>query len=213
MLFIDREDAGRQLSDKVNIDDREEAVVLALPRGGVPLGIIMANTYHVPFDIILSKKIGHPFHSEYAVGAVSERGEPLFNDSEVDQIDPEWVSREVLDIREKMAQRRKTYLPFLQKQVLKEKSVIIVDDGIATGLTMRAAVSAVREEGAKDITVAVPVIPEDTYRELEKLVDKVIALEVPTHFLGAVGAYYTVFPQVSDEEVIRLLQSVRLFPG
>ncbi|MFO8068604.1 MAG: phosphoribosyltransferase family protein [Alkalibacterium sp.] len=207
MRFYDRIDAGKQLASALQITDADNAVVLALPRGGIPLGIEIAEKHHLPFDMIMSKKIGHPFHSEYAVGAVSEHGEPILNRSVTDRLDPEWIDNEIVGLRQAMESRRNKYSQVLSQQPLKDKTVVLVDDGIATGLTMKAAIEAVKKQGAKEIIVAVPVIPEDTYHELLDLVDQVVAIDVPEVFLGAVGAYYSHFPQVEDQEVIKILKS------
>ncbi|WP_423190311.1 phosphoribosyltransferase [Alkalibacterium sp. f15] len=207
MRFYDRIDAGKQLAAALQLKDADNSVVLALPRGGIPLGIEIAEQHHLPFDMIMSKKIGHPYHSEYAIGAVSEKGEALLNRLVTDHLDPEWINKEISRLRKAMESRRKKYSQVLSQQPIKDKTVILVDDGIATGLTMKAAIEAVKEQGAKEIIVAVPVIPQDTYHELLSLVDQVVAIDVPEVFLGAVGAYYTHFPQVEDKEVIGRLKS------
>ncbi|MCC5895999.1 MAG: hypothetical protein JJU16_11090 [Alkalibacterium sp.] len=205
MIFLDREDAGTQLAEIIALDESRKQLVLALPRGGIPLGLIIAQYHQLPFDVIMSKKIGHPFHSEYAIGAVPENGEPILNERERSHLDSDWLTKEVSRLRKAMDKRRQMYSKWLDNQSIQGKSVIIVDDGIATGLTMKAAIQAVKEQQAKEISIAVPVIPEDTYRELVKIVDDVMAIDVPKHFLGAVGAYYRFFPQVEDDEIERLL--------
>lgn len=209
MLFHDRQDAGRQLAEKLNHIDVKNAVVLALPRGGVPLGLEIARTHQLDFDVLLSKKIGHPYQPEYAIGAVSESGDPLLNRMETDRIEGDWLEREVNILRKQMTNRRQMYAKWLESKPVKGRPVIIVDDGIATGLTMKAAINAVINQGAEKIIIAVPVIPMDTYRTLKKAVDQVVAVEVPDHFLGAVGAYYNHFLQVEDKEVQRLLKSLK----
>ncbi|OJF97207.1 phosphoribosyltransferase [Alkalibacterium sp. 20] len=207
MRFYDRIDAGKQLAAALQIKDADNSVVLALPRGGIPLGIVIAEQYHLPFDMIMSKKIGHPYHSEYAIGAVSEKGEPILNRLVTDHLDPEWINKEVIRLRKAMESRRNKYSQVLSQQPIKDKTVFLVDDGIATGLTIQAAIAAVKKQKAKEIIVAVPVIPQDTYYELLSLVDQVVALDIPVVFLGAVGAYYTHFPQVEDKQVIESLKS------
>ncbi|SFC59004.1 Predicted phosphoribosyltransferase [Alkalibacterium subtropicum] len=207
MKFKNRLDAGKQLADRLDVTDAENTVVLALPRGGIPLGIEIAERHRLPFDIILSKKIGHPTHSEYAIGALSEHGDPILDETSATLLDPEWLTTELKRIRNEMARRQRTYSKALTKQPLKGKTVILVDDGIATGMTMKAAIKAVEAQEAEKIIVAVPVIPKDTYHELEKLVDEVSVVEVPDMFRGAVGAYYMSFPQVEDEEVMDMLRS------
>lgn len=207
MKFYDRIDAGEQLAEVIHVEDKQNTVVLALPRGGIPLGLEIAQRHQLPFDMLLSKKIGHPYHSEYAIGAVSEHGEPILNTSVTDLLEPEWINSEVKRLRKEMGRRRKTYAQVLTKQEIKDKTVIIVDDGIATGLTMKAAIESVKENGVKAIIVAVPVLPRDTYEDLMKSVDQVVAIDIPGIFLGAVGAYYRDFPQVDDKEVLDMLTS------
>lgn len=206
MIFLDREDAGKQLAEIIELSDSQNQLVLALPRGGIPLGIEIANKHHLPFDVIMSKKIGHPFHSEYAIGAVPENGEPLLNEMETSRLDPDWLAKEIRRLRKQMDKRRQMYSKWLDNKPIQDKSVIIVDDGIATGLTMKAAIQAVQQQKAKEIIVAVPIIPRDIYRELVKTVDRVIAVDSPKHFIGAVGAYYKFFPQVEDGEIETLLR-------
>lgn len=205
MKFQDRMDAGKQLADTLQIRDPDNTVVLALPRGGIPLAIEIAEKFHLPLDMLLSKKIGHPSHSEFAVGAISENAEPILDESITDRLDSDWIEDEIKRLRKKMASRREQYAHIQEKRSIKDKTVIIVDDGIATGLTMKAAIRAAKEEKAGGIIIAVPVIPEDTYKELKTLADEVVAVEVPAFFLGAVGAYYNHFPQVEDEEVMEML--------
>lgn len=205
MQFENRVDAGKQLAKELIIPNPENAVVLALPRGGVPLGIILADTIGCPFDVILTKKIVHPLHSEFAIGALTENGELLLN-SDV-QVEDDWIKQETERVKQENGRRRKLYGPHITKQDLNGKDIIIVDDGIATGMTMFAAIKGVKAEQPHSITVAVPIIPEDTYQELKEQVDTVSFVEVPNHFIGAVGAYYQSFPQIADEEVLDILQN------
>ena len=196
-----------KLAEAIELDTKADTVVLALPRGGIPLGLIISKRHNIPFDVLLSKKIGHPSHSEYAIGAVSEDGEPILNKTETTDLEKDWIKKEVKTIRQEMKRRRKQYGKVLKKISLKDKTVIIADDGIATGMTMKAAIEAVRSLEAEKVIVAVPVIPKDTYKELKQMADEVVSVEVPTHFIGAVGAYYTRFPQLEDDKVLELLES------
>lgn len=204
MQFVDREDAGKRLAESLEVSDPSNTVILALPRGGVPLGVIIAKAHNTAFDVLLSKKIGHPAHSEFAIGAVAEGGEPMISDS--GGVHDSYIENEVPKIREEMTRRRKLYDQVLEKKTLSGKDVIIVDDGVATGMTVFAGIEAVKEEKPNSIRVAVPVIPRETNRQLEESVDYVSALDVPRNFLGAVGAYYQIFPQVSDDEVQVMLR-------
>lgn len=205
MRFLGRLDAGEQLSTHVKISDPDNAVVLGLPRGGVPLALTIARNHAVPFDVVLAKKLVHPTHAEFAIGALAEGGEPNLNHHFT--IDDDWIVKEVDRVREENSRRRKLYNEILEHQDLTGKDVFLVDDGIATGSTMFAAIQAVKAHHPKRLTVAVPVIPRETYYALEKVVDNISYVLVPSHFLGAVGAYYNNFPQVSDEEVQNMIQS------
>lgn len=203
MRFKDRIDAGDQLADLISSKITEDMIVLALPRGGVPLGISVSKKTSAPLDLVLAKKIGHPSHSEFAIGALAEDGEPILNEDVT--INKDWLTNEILKIENQIKKRRKLYADVLVKQSLKNKNILLVDDGIATGMTMLAAINAVKMHNPIKIFVAVPIIPKDTYALLENLVDEVYAIDVPERFLGAVGAYYQKFPQISDKEVTEIL--------
>lgn len=207
MRFADRIDAARQLSNRLESVSEDSTVVLALPRGGVPLGLEIAKAHCLPFDVIVSKKIGHPLYPEFAIGALAEDGEPMVHDYQRRQVDHDWLKQEIDSIKQQINNRRESYGKVLNKQNVINRSVILVDDGIATGMTMKAAIKAVKQKGAASVTVAVPIIPEDTYYELLKQVNEVVAVDVPQKFLGAVGAYYENFSQVGDKEVIDMLTS------
>ena len=208
MRFENREEAGKKLAEKLERFNGEGVVVLALPRGGVVLGYEIAKHLGAPLDLIITRKIGHPTSPEYAICAVAEDGHMLCNEEERSRIDKEWFNKTVAEEQEEAERRRKLYLKG-KKQNLKGKTVIIVDDGIATGLTLRLAIEEVKHENPAKIIVAVPVSPKDVADEIEKSVDKFIALQIPEVYLGAVGAYYNSFEQVSDEEVVRLLGESR----
>ena len=205
-MFKDREDAGRQLALVVAITRPKETVVLGLPRGGVPLAVEVSQYHQTALDIISAKKIGHPLNPEFAIGAVAEGGRPIYKQSEVAQVDNDWLEQRLESIHSEMAKRRKQYDAIIKGKILENQDVIIVDDGIATGQTMFAAIEAVKERNPRSLAVAVPVIASDTYRALIDLVDDVYAVMVTDHFLGSVGAYYQTFPQVSDQLVEALLK-------
>jgi len=204
MQFKDRVDAGKQLAEEIQLENPENTVVLTLPRGGVPLGIEVSEKFDIPHDVVLAKKLTHPRNPEFAIGAVAEGGEPIAN--ERTRVDEEWIENDLPNVRDEIKRRRKLYDQVLTKQPLEGKDVLIVDDGIATGMTVFAAIEAVRSENPNRVLVGVPVIPKDTFRKLERDVDEVFYLDVPEQFLGGVGAYYQSFPQLSDEEVNELLK-------
>lgn len=207
MFFRNRRDAGNQLAEKLTVNQPENTVVLALPRGGVPLAIEISKRHSIPFDVVHAKKIVHPLQREFAIGAIAEKGEPILN-TEVD-VEQTWIDQEVHRVREEIARRRDLYDTFLEQEPLEEKEIILVDDGIATGMTMFAAIEAIKNQQPNKITVAVPIIPEDTYNHLKTLVDDIIYIEVPEQFLGAVGAYYQQFPQISDEEIPTMIKQLK----
>lgn len=205
MRFKNRTDAGNQLAQKLKINRPDQTIIVALPRGGVPLGLEISTIHHIPFDVVLAKKIVHPLQSEFAIGAIAEDGFPIIN--ETLNVDREWIEEDTNRVRLELKRRRKQYDKFLTQRPLSKKDVIIVDDGIATGMTMFAAIEAVKNQMPNRIIVAVPIIPKDTNRILESRVDEVIAIEVPSQFRGAVGAYYQDFSQVSDAEVEEMIRN------
>src|SRR3989344_4522077 len=204
----DRAEAGRQLAQKLLQYRGKSAVVLALPRGGVVLGFEVARVLSAPLDIIAVRKIGHPYHPEYAIGAVDENDARILNEAEAAGVDQHWLAEETeREVAE--AKRRSTvYRGGKTSQSLAGKVVILVDDGVATGLTMRLAVRSVRAQKPEKVIVAVPVAPTDSFEVLkDEGADEVVVLEPPEEFAGAVGAHYVRFYQVEDEEVVALLRN------
>ncbi|MFN2381815.1 MAG: phosphoribosyltransferase [Guyparkeria sp.] len=205
MRFVDRGEAGRLLARELERFRGQPGVVYALPRGGVPLGVEVARHLDMPLDVLIPRKIGHPMQPEYAICAVPERGERVCNPREEATIDPNWLAD--AESRERVeASRRRALYGRADAPSVAGKLAIIVDDGIATGLTMRAAI---RDADARDparVVVAIPVVPASTATVLQTEADELVALEIADHYLGAVGAYYDSFPQVSDHEVIAMLE-------
>jgi predicted phosphoribosyltransferase len=208
ILFEDRIDAGLQLVTRLREYEGRNAVVVAVPRGGVPIGAVVARKLGLPMDVALIKKLGHPFNREYAIGAVSLTGLAVDDES---GISPEYIASEVRRIRALLRERYHTYSGNLNPVELAGKTVILIDDGIATGKTLRAAIDLIRQQAPLSIVLAVPVAAGDSLRALEKLVDRVICLYTPQNF-QAVGQSYRVFDQVSDEEVVRWLKQVHTEP-
>lgn len=207
MRFKDRTEAGQRLAEALSeLGGRANTVVLALPRGGVVLGRIVADALRLNLDLVIPRKIGAKFHEEYAIGAVTETGAEVWNKSEKAASDPNWLAEEVRRQKDEAKRRRELYLNGRQRISLKGKNVLIVDDGMATGLTMRAAILEVRSEKPESIVVAVPVAPPDTVEEIKRQVDRVVVLSEPAFFM-AIGSFYDSFDQVEDEDVIRLLQN------
>lgn len=206
MRFRDRTDAGKQLSAALSEYRGEAGVVLALPRGGVVLGIEVAEGLGMPLDLVIPRKIGHPQQPEYAIAAVAESGELAANEAEVRRVDPDWFRSAVDREQAEAKRRRQLYLGGRAPLPLAGKLAILVDDGIATGLTMFAAIRDVKQRSPARTVVAVPVAPADTVARLRREVEAVLTLDHGECFLGAVGACYDDFPQVSDSEVVALMQ-------
>jgi putative phosphoribosyl transferase len=205
--FRDRVEAGQLLAKKLQDFNRGNVVIYALPRGGVVLGAEVAKVLKAPLDLVITRKIGHQFNPEYAICAVAENGELVCNEAERQAADPAWFDREVKKELAEAKRRRQEYLG-RESIIPKGKTAIVVDDGIATGLTMQAAIKQIMAQKPQKVIVAVPVSPKETAAKLEVMGAEVVVLDIPTVYLGAVGAYYDYFPQVTDKEVIELLKSI-----
>jgi putative phosphoribosyl transferase len=203
-MFKNRVDAGTQLAEKLLEFKSQNVVVLAIPRGGLPLGAIVAKALNAPLDVALTKKIGHPYNKEYAIGAVSLENIIL---SDAIGVTKGYIGEETARLRKKLKERHNQYYKKGVSQDLKDKIVIIVDDGIATGNTILVTIELVKMQNPNKIVVAIPVAPPSTVRKLEASseVDEVICLETPYNF-HAVGQFYQEFYQVSDQEAIQLLE-------
>jgi putative phosphoribosyl transferase len=205
--FRDRVDAGRRLAALLGKYKNQNAVIYALPRGGVPVAMEIARVLNCPLDLIIVRKIGHPRNPEYALGAVAEDGFLVVNEEELARVDPKWFEAEMEKQKQEAKRRRELYLQGRKPIAALGKIAIVVDDGIATGSTMWVAVKKVTQEKPAKIVVAVAVSPQETAQRFAKEVDEFVAVTIPEIFLGAIGYYYDDFSQVSDEEVIALLKS------
>lgn len=202
MIFRDRVDAGKQMVPLLReYENADNGVVVALPRGGIIPAKVIADELRLPLEVVMVKKIGHPMNKEYAIGAISLTSQIL--DPNVD-VNPDYINSETSRLRSLMRERHKQYYKNRDPLNLSGKTVILVDDGVATGSTMLAAIQLLREERVVSIIAAVPVGPKETLDELRKAVDEVICLEMPEPF-SAVGNHYEHFDQVSDEEVESIL--------
>ena len=203
-MFKDRIDAGKQLANKLHpYRDKGNVVILAIPRGGLPLGAIVARSLNAKLDVALSKKIGHPFNKEFAIGALSLHNIILDDNIE---ISIEYIEKEKKRLREKLKKNQTKYFKNKSPIPLKDKMVIIVDDGIATGNTIRVTAQLAYDQKPKKIVVAIPVAPKLTVQKLQAApyIDEVVCLETPFNF-QAVGQFYMDFDQVSDEEAITIM--------
>ena len=205
-MYENRKDAGRQLAKALIKFKHEEVVVLAIPRGGLPLGVIVGQTLEAPLDVALSKKIVHPHNKEFAIGAVSLDNVIL---SRAIGVTKGYIKEETAAIREKLKKRHQQYYKNRTPEKLKNKTVIIVDDGAATGNTILATIDLIEQQKPNKIIVAVPVGSISAIDNLKSTpkVDKVICLKMPLNF-NSVGQFYYEFPQVSDKEAIRLLENL-----
>ena len=207
-LFSDRADAGAQLAEALREREIDADVVLAIPRGGLPLGRAVANALDAELDVVVAKKIGAPGNPEYAIGAVTSNGTVWRNEAALRRGGSDDAYFEQQWEKEAESARRKAerYRGPNTELDVAEKEVVVVDDGVATGSTVRACLRQLRQMNPTRLTLAVPVGPPSTIRELEELADEVVCLQAPTNF-RAVGQYYRRFDQVSDEEAITYLQT------
>ena len=208
-MFANRRAAGRQLADRLQHLRPDHPLVLALPRGGVPVGFEIATSLAAPLDLVLVRKIGVPWQPELALGAVVDGADPqvLINDDLANElgIDESYIASETTRQLEEIERRREIYFGNRLPASVVDRTVIIVDDGIATGSTMRVALRAVKKAGAKRVILGVPVAPKETLRQLRPEADEIVCLEMPDPFI-AVGAHYIEFSQLTDAEVIPLLE-------
>ncbi len=205
-MFENRTQAGIQLSDALQHFANSQAVILAIPRGGLPVAALVAKSLNVPLDVALSKKLGHPMNKEYAIGAVSLNNVVL---SDAHGISEGYIEAETKRIRQILKTRFDQYYKNRSPRSLENKIVIIIDDGIATGNTVMATVELAKAQHPAKIIVAIPVAPKSAVLKLENspFVDQVVCLHSPHNFY-AVGQFYKEFRQLSDEEAINILKSI-----
>ncbi len=205
--FADRYTAGKTLAKELkDYAQKKEVIVLALPRGGVPVAYEIAKSLDVPMDVFIVRKLGVPMQEELAMGAIATGDAVVFNDEIIEQlsISKASIDRVIKAEKQELKRREVAYRGDRPYPEFKNKKVILVDDGIATGASMRAAIKAIRQQSPSEIIVAVPVAAFTTCVELSELVDKVVCPLKPTFFY-AVGAWYDDFTQTTDEEVHGLL--------
>lgn len=207
MYFKDRAEAGRKLAGFFDHINGKNSVIYALPRGGVVVAAEIAKVIHAPLDLIITRKIGHPYNPEYAIGAIAENGHSVFNEDEVLGIDELYLKEEAEKQAEEAKRRRQVYLKGKPSIPCEGKTAILVDDGIATGLTIKAALKELQTHyNPAKIIIAIPVAPKETVDELEKMGAKVLSIITTREFLGAIGAYYDNFSAVEDKDVIKIMQ-------
>jgi putative phosphoribosyl transferase len=208
--FADRRDAGRQLAQALLRFKIDNPVILAIPRGGVPVGVEVAHALQAPLDIIVVRKVGAPYQRELAIAAVvdGDRPETVYNPETIDmpRVSDAYMREESARQFAEIERRRKLYLGDRKRPQIAGRTAIVVDDGIATGTTVRAALIGVRRARPKRLVLATPVAPPDTIEDLRGEADEIVCLATPEMFL-AISQFYRVFDQLTDAEVIDLLES------
>jgi len=213
MIFKNRVEAGQKLAETLGkFKDGKDTIILALPRGGVVIGYEVARKLNLPLDIVVPRKIGAPGNPEFAIGAITETGEGIFEEMAIGAygITESYLRNEIKKEKAEAERRLKLYRGTRSPLDLKNKTVILVDDGLATGLTMRAAIKTVKKYGAAKIVAAIPVTSPEAAELVKKEVDEIIYLEAPA-FFGAVGSFYEEFGQTTDDEVVNLLKQSEKF--
>ncbi len=201
-MYHDRTQAGLVLARKLKQYKNQDALVLAIPRGGVPIGYTVAVELGLPLDIVLTKKIGHPFNKEYAIGAVSLADSFIIPHDDVSQ---SYIEHETNAVRQRLKEMYTSFKGLIPPERLEGRILIIVDDGIATGNTLMVTVRMLRKSNPAKIVIAVPVSSQQAFDMLAEIADEIICPLIPPYF-GGVGAFYENFWQVSDEEVVDYLQ-------
>lgn len=210
MVFQNRQEAGRQLAKKLAHYKGKPAVVYGLPRGGVAVAAEVARYLNAPLDVLVARKIGHPYNREYAIGAVTETSGPVWDEGELAFTSEQWREQQVALAKQEAKRRRISYKGDQSEVDATGRTAIVVDDGIATGLTMTAALRQLRHRGQQQVVVAVPVAPRDIPKRILRYSDgQIYVLYSPPGGFGAIGLYYRHFEQVTDEEVRQLLWAYR----
>ena len=204
MYFNDRYDAAMQLAPLLEKYKKEKGVILAVPRGGVPIGYYLAKYLDFPLDLLMTKKLGHPGNEEFAIGAVSLEGSIV---EETTGVPEQYIREETRRIREQLKERYIKFMGNKEPVDIKGKIIIVVDDGVATGRTILSTIKILRNKEPRKIVVAVPVASEEAADRIREVVDDFICLHTPYPFYG-VGRFYADFTQVEDEDVLLLLNEL-----
>jgi putative phosphoribosyl transferase len=207
--FLNRHEAGLELAEKLDrFAGRQDVIVLGLARGGVPVAYEVARTLDLPLDVFVVRKLGAPGHEEFAIGAIATGGVRVLNQEAVQLLGlaPSTVERITMVEQQELERRENAYRGGRGPVIVRGRTVIVIDDGLATGATMKAAVAALRRQAPKSIIVAAPVVARDTKRELDKVADGCEYVLAPEPFYG-VGLWYTDFSPTTDREVQLLLEA------
>lgn len=205
--FQDRMEAGKALAKQLSDLKGQNPVILGIPRGAVPMAAVVADELDGELDVVIVRKLGAPGNPELAIGSVTEEGEAIVNDDFARRTgaSDEYVRQETQRQMQRIEERKRVYRDVRPKVSLEDRVVVIVDDGFATGATMKAALESARSENPARLIAAAPVGAKDTVREMADYADEVVCLRAP-EFFGAVGAFYRDFGQVSDDEVLQVLK-------
>lgn len=204
-MFRDRIEAGILLAEKLKKYKNDKGIVLAVPRGGIPVAYAVARELNFPIELVLTKKIGHPANKEYAIGAASLNDHFIVRHENVSE---EYIQKELIVIRRRLKEMYRKFMGDREPESLEGKTIIVIDDGIATGNTLLGTVHVLRKSKPGKIVIAAPVASENAIEKLSGEVDEVVALLIPEIFYG-VGAFYEDFRQVTDEEVMFYLDKLR----
>jgi putative phosphoribosyl transferase len=205
-MFRDRTEAGKLLAGALEkYRGREGVLVLAVPRGGLPVGAVVARELGLPLDVMLTKKIGHPYDREVAVGAVALEGEEISPNAAPLEVPEAYLLDQIARLRSELRRRHALYRGESGPWPVAGRAVLLIDDGAATGLTLKTAAGALKNAGAARVVVAVPVAPPDALEVLRARADEVVCLEAPSNF-RAVGQFYSDFAQVSDAQAVSILR-------
>jgi putative phosphoribosyl transferase len=209
-IFLDRSEAGKLLAEKLLSYKDNDPVAVAIPRGGVPIAYEVANLLHAPLEVLITRKIGSPRNPEFGIGAVAEGGVTYLDKRTILRLlIPKEVLDKIIEREEEEIMRRiilyRNKRPLMQ---LKNRTVILIDDGLATGVTAQAAIKAIKRQKPKQIIFAAPVCAYETTLTVNKIIDNTVCIDLPYN-LQAIGSYYKNFNQINDEDVVRLLKKVR----
>ena len=213
MRFVNRTDAGQKMAEALKPQCKGQSVVVfAIPRGGVVLGAEIARVLKASLDLVIVRKVGHPFNPEYAVCVVTDNQEIVCDEKEAAQIDPQILKQAITKERAEARRRHHVYLSGRPAKSVANKTAVLVDDGAATGLTFLAALKELKRKAPKSIIAALPIVSPDVANKIIAEGVRLVALDQPKIFLVAVGAYYDDFSQVEDEQVVRLLNRTKENP-
>lgn len=204
-MFFDRYSAGVALAQKLKRFRNQNVVIYALPKGGVVVGYEVAKALNLPLDVVLVQKIGHPVSTDYAICAITENGEKVIDEPGMCGLDDDWVNNQVAIRQNEIQSQRELYKRVVSPISAENKIAILIDDGMSTGISMRAAIQTIEDQWPDQIIIATPVAPRYLMHELRSLVDGIFVVNEEFNFLGTVSSYYADYGTISDYEILTLL--------